>query len=94
MINHGKVQSMVKPIEMEVLATKVFVSSNIKKTTQTIEDSKMEVYEFNLIEYDKDEYLKFIDEKNKQLEEKNTQLDESLTETQMALCDIYESMGI
>ena len=41
-----------------------------------IEKSEREEYQFNYVEYDKDEYI--------------GNLEKQVTETQMALCDIYE----
>ena len=43
-------------------------------------------YEFNQIQYSKDEYIKLVDERNKALENE-------LTDTQIALCDIFEMIG-
>ena len=43
-------------------------------------------YEFDLIEYDKDEYIKIQAEKNADLENE-------ITQAQIAMCEIYEMMG-
>ena len=43
-------------------------------------------FEYNLIQYDKDEYISLIDDKNASLEQQ-------MTDTQLALCDVYEMLG-
>ena len=43
-------------------------------------------WEFDLIEYTKDEYIKIQAEKNAALEQQ-------VTDTQLALCEVYELMG-
>ena len=42
-------------------------------------------YEFNQIQYSKDEYIQMIDKRNDELEK-------NITDTQIALCDVYEMM--
>ena len=43
-------------------------------------------FEYHLVQYSKDEYIKLIDDRNAELEEQ-------LTDTQLALCDVYEMIG-
>ena len=43
-------------------------------------------YQYHEVQYDKDEYIKMMSEKNSELESQ-------LTDTQLALCEIYELMG-
>ena len=43
-------------------------------------------YEFNLTEYNKDEYIKIQ-------AEKNTDLENEIIQAQLAMCEIYEMMG-
>lgn len=87
MIDYGTQRSTVKPLELELTETKVFVASNISPVNEpgTEEQPGFTGYEFNLVEYGKDEYIKMIDEKNKSLE---TQVDN----TMIALCEMYETM--
>ncbi len=85
MKDHGIQKSTVEPKSLEITETKVFVVTGIHQVTVTMEDQKVQEYEFNLVEYDKDEYIKLISDKNAELEE-------NLTDTQMALCDVYELM--
>lgn len=88
MIDYGKQKSTVKPDELELTESKVFVSSNITEVSEpgTDEQSEFIGYEFDLIEYDKDEYIKIQAEKNAELEK-------NITDTQLALCDVYEMIS-
>lgn len=43
-------------------------------------------FEYNLVQYDKDEYIKMIDDKNSSLEQQ-------MTDTQVALVEVYEMLG-
>lgn len=64
--------------------TTVYVHTNIVK----IEDEKQpNLYVYDEVQYTKDEYIKL-------LSEKNDELDNQLVATQLALCDIYESMEV
>lgn len=87
MIDYGTQRSTVEPLELELTETKVFVASNITPVNEpdTDEQPGFIGFEFQLVEYEKDEYIKMIDEKNKSLE---TQVDN----TMIALCEIYETM--
>lgn len=82
----GKQRSTVEPLNVEILQTKVFVASNIIPVEETIGEETFNGYEFDLVEYDKDEYIEMLDERNKNLEE-------NITQTQIALCDVYELIG-
>lgn len=87
MIDYGTQRSTVEPLELELTETKVFVASNITPVNEpdTGDQPGFTGYEFGLVEYGKDEYIKLIDGKNKVLE---TQM----TDTQIALCEVYEMM--
>ena len=61
----------------------VYVHSNIK---QVETDDGSEIYEYNEMQYTKDEYIHL-------LSEKNTSLEKEITSTQLALCDVYELLG-
>lgn len=88
MIDYGKQRSTVKPDELELTETKVFVSSNITEVNEpeTDEYSGFTGYEFDLIGYSKDEYIKIQAEKNATLEDE-------ITQAQVAMCEIYEMIG-
>ena len=80
------VQSTVKPKEIEIDEYSVWVNSDIHEIT--VEDKKGThiEYEYNQIQYSKDEYIKLLSDNNKDLEDK-------LTDTQLALCDVFEMIG-
>lgn len=84
MINHGKVRSNVKPEEMTIDAYSVWVASNIEEITVEDIDSEEKTshieYEYQLIQYEKDEYIKLLSDQN--------------IETQLALVELYESLGV
>ena len=87
MIDYGTQRRTVEPLELELTETKVFVASDITPVNEpdTDEQPGFIGFEFQLVEYEKDEYIKMIDEKNKSLE---TQVDN----TMIALCEMYETM--
>lgn len=88
MKDYGVQRSAVEPLEVEITETKVFVASDVKKITVNMDMEEQEhvEYEFNLVEYDKDEYIKMISDKNSALEAE-------ITNTQIALCEVYELLG-
>jgi hypothetical protein len=59
MIDYGKTRSTVKPPEMELTESKVFIASNIVTVNEpgTDEQPGFDGYEYDLVEYDKNEYL-------------------------------------
>lgn len=87
MIEYGRQRSTVKPLELELTETKVFVASNIIPVNEpdTEDQPGFTGYEFDLVEYDKDEYIKLQAENNAALEQQ-------MTDTQLALCEVYELM--
>lgn len=88
MIDYGTQRSTVKPLELELTETKVFVASNISPVDEpgTEDQPGFTGYEFDLVEYDKDEYIKIQAERNASLEQQ-------VTDTQLALCEVYELMA-
>ena len=86
MINHGRVQSTVKPKEIEIDEHSVWENKDISEITVADENGNHTEYEFSQTQYTKDEYIKLMSEQNKNLEDK-------LTDTQLALCDVYELIG-
>ena len=85
MIDYGKVRRTVKPDEVEIDEYSVWVNNDIKEIEVQSENETHTEYEFHLIRYTKDEYIKMINERN-------TTLESQLTDTQLALCEIYEGM--
>lgn len=86
MKNYGLQRSAVEPKAVEITESKVFVATNIEQVTLTMDEQEVQEYQFNLVEYDKDEYIKIISEKNEELEQQ-------MTDTQLALCDVYEMIS-
>ena len=84
----GIVQSTVKPSEVDIKDTKVFIASDIKEVKEEGTDGQpgFEGYSYNLKEYDKDEYIKSLQDKNAELEDETTQVQDALTE-------VYEMIG-
>lgn len=84
MINHGKVKSTVKPESIEIDEKSVWVNSNIQSVSETYDEHEFIGYEFDVVQYEKDEYIKYITENQNQ----------QITDVQLALVEIYESMGV
>ena len=84
MINHGKVISTVKPENTVIDEYSVWVANNIEEITVEDIDSNDNTthieYEYELLQYTKDEYIKLMSEQN--------------YETQLALVELYESLGV
>lgn len=83
MKNYGIQKSSVLPNNFEITDSKVFVYENIEEIISKFEEQEITEYQFNLIEYDKDEYIKIISEKNEEL-------NQQIINTQLALCEVYE----
>lgn len=83
MKNYGVQKSSVLPNNFEITNSKVFVYENIEEIISKFEEQEITEYQFNLIEYDKDEYIKIISEKNEEL-------NQQIINTQLALCEVYE----
>ena len=78
MTDYGIVKSTVRPEAKVVDEYSVWVNTDISE----INDG----WEYHMVRYTKDEYIKLIGEKN-------TELESQLTDTQLALCDVYEMIG-
>lgn len=87
MINYGKVRSTVEPEPIVVDEFSIWVYSNIKPIEEKDEQVSFNGFEYDLVRYDKDEYIKI-------LSEKNIKLESQLTETQLALAEIYEGVPV
>ena len=66
--------------------TTVYVHSNIVQATDEDGNVIDDLYVYDEIQYTKDEYIKVMADKNEILEKE-------LTDTQLALCELYESVG-
>ena len=64
----------------------VYVHSDIQQILEDKDGKPVtNLFQYREIQYNKDEYIKL-------LSEKNDSLDQQLTDTQLALCEIYEGM--
>ena len=64
----------------------VYVHTNIVQSKDKDRNVVDNLYVYDEVQYTKDEYIQIMAEKNSQLEKE-------LTDTQLALCEIYESVG-
>lgn len=87
MTNHGKVRSVQQPEPMVIDDYSVWVSSNITKVTEpgSEEQPRFDGWEYDLVQYTKDEFIM-----NQATE--NVLLSQQVTDTQLALCEVYETM--
>lgn len=83
MKNHGLTRSMDEPLAVEVTASKVFVASNVEQIIVQDEKGSHAEYQYDLTEYEKDEYIRMMNDRNEITEAE-------LTDVQIALCDVYE----
>ena len=88
MKDYGRTRSTVRPEEKVIDEFSVWVASDIEEVSEAgVGDQEgFTGFEYNLIQYDKDEYISLIDDKN-------TSLEQQMTDTQLALCDVYEMLG-
>ena len=87
MKDFGKTRSTVKPDAVVIDDNSVWVHTDIQEVHESVgEDQSFDGYEFNMIQYEKDEYILMMSEKNAELEKQ-------VTDTQLALCEVYELLG-
>ena len=87
MKDFGKTRSIVKPDAVVIDDNSVWVHTDIQEVHESVgEDQSFDGYEFNMIQYEKDEYILMMSEKNSELEKQ-------VTDTQLALCEVYELLG-
>lgn len=87
MINHGKAKSTIQPETIVIDDFSVWVHSNIVQIEEQIGEETFISFEYDMVQYDKNEYIKILSENNQNLEQQ-------LLETQIALTEMYESMVI
>lgn len=87
MKDFGKTRSTVKPDAVVIDEHSVWVHTDIQEVHESMgEDQSFDGYEFNMIQYDKDEYIELMVKTNKTLEKQ-------VTDTQLALTELYEMKG-
>ena len=57
MTNYGRIQGSIEPQAVEITNSSVFLATNIEQYTEEIEGQTVHGYEYNYVEYTKDEYL-------------------------------------
>lgn len=88
MKNYGTQRSTIKPESIKVDEYSVWVHNNVKEVSENIgSDNEFVGYEFIMIQYTKDEYIQIQ-------AERNTELETQVTNTQLALVELYEVMGV
>lgn len=85
MKDFGKQRSTVSPEPMVIDEFSVWVYSDIVPAEENVGEETFSGFEYVMIQYEKDEYIRIMAEKNQTME---TQL----TDTQLALVEIYEGM--
>jgi len=85
MINYGKTRSTVQPAPLKIDEYRVWVSTNITPVTEFNEEYEFIGFEYDMVRYDKDEYIELMSNKNVLLEQQ-------ITDVQLALCEIYEGV--
>lgn len=84
MLNHGKVRATEQPEPITIDEYSVWVAEHITPVTVADENGGNHTeYEFDLFQYEKDEYIHGMIDKNASLEA-------ALDDTMLALCDVYE----
>jgi hypothetical protein len=76
MVDYGKQRSTVKPEPRVLDENSVWVHTNIQAVEEAVGEEVFSGYEFNMVQYTKDEYI--------------SKLDNQLTDTQLALVEVYE----
>lgn len=87
MKDYGTVRSTVKPEAMVVDDFSVWINSDVKAVSEKGTDKQegFTGFEYQMIQYEKDEYILMMSEKN-------TSLEKQVTNTQLALCEVYEQL--
>ena len=57
MKDYGRIRGSIEPQTIEITPSSVFIASNVTTYTEDIEGHTISGYEYNYIEYTKDEYL-------------------------------------
>lgn len=87
MKDYGTVTSSVEPQELEVNDLVVRVASDITEIETEIEGEETTQYQYHLVEYDKDEYIKLMSG----VQAQNTS---DIDDCMVALTEIYEAMEV
>lgn len=87
MVDYGRVKSTVKPEPIVIDEFSVWQHTDIQEVSENIgAENEFIGYEYNMIQYTKDEFILMQSERN-------AELFQQITDTQLALCEVYELMG-
>jgi len=78
--------SVAQAVPLIVGKDTVYVHTNIERLPPNDEHDETERYQYHEIQYDKDEYIHYMNEKIALTEQQ-------LTDTQLALCEVYQMIG-
>ena len=67
MVDYGRIRSTVKPEEQVVDEFSVWVNTNIQEVKVDHDGDVHTEFEFNQVQYSKDEFIEMISEQNKEL---------------------------
>lgn len=67
--------SLNPPKEVEITETKVFIAKNIQQVERQFEDTIEQCYQYTLIEYNKDEYLTLLLQKQEDIDSLREELE-------------------
>lgn len=91
MKDYGRVRSTVCPSPMVSDELSVWKHTNITPVSENEgTDREFVGYEFNMVQYTKDEYIQVQAEENAEMQERLQSTERQLSDTQLALCDVYE----
>ena len=84
MVDYGKVRSTVKPESIVIDDFSVWQHTNIQEVSENVgEENEFKGFEFNMIQYTKDEFIL-------QQAAENVSLSQQVADMQLALCEVYE----
>lgn len=84
MVDYGKVRSTVKPESIVIDDFSVWQHTNIQEVSENVgEENEFKGFEFNMVQYTKDEFIL-------QQAAENASLSQQVTDMQFALCEVYE----
>ena len=84
MVDYGKVRSTVKPESIVIDDFSVWQHTNIQEVSENVgEENEFKGFEFNMVQYTKDEFIL-------QQAAENVSLSQQVTDKQLALCEVYE----
>jgi hypothetical protein len=84
MVDYGKVRSTVKPESIVIDDFSVWQHTNIQEVSENVgEENEFKGFEFNMVQYTKDEFIL-------QQAAENVSLSQQVTDMQLGLCEVYE----